>query len=682
MAKGDTSADDDLLSDAKEAFADCEEAESENRIDALDDLRFAKLGEQWPETIRQQRIKEGKPCLTIPRLNAFIRQVVNEARQNRPAINVHPVDSDADVQTADIFNGLIRNIERTSKADVAYDTAVDSAVSNGFGYFRINTEYADDESFDIDLRIERIANPFSVYGDYLSTASDSSDWNQAFVTETISKTAFKAKYKGAEEVNWEESGYNKLLGSSWMDGEALVIAEWWRRERVKSAILKLSDGSVVDAKLYAQNKDFLDAQGVTVLGERQAMSHKVTQCVMTGAEVLEKNGWAGKYIPIVPVYGDEVNVEGKRYFKSLIRDAKDSQRMLNYFRSASAELVTITPRVPFIGKKGTFKSDAKKWATVNSANHAYIEYDGDAPARQPIDSGRAIGAIQEASNAQDDMKAIIGLYDPSLGISDNAQSGKAIIAQQAQGNASNFHYLDNLNRGVEHGGRIMVDLIPTVYTPGRIIRILGHDGKAASITLGGPMPVKGPNGQMTQPQMDQAALSALPVSAICDMSRGRYDLSVETGPSNATKREAVTQAITAIIEAYPEAAPILGDLAVKNMDIPEAEAEIIAKRLHAMLPPQVLAAEGGANGAPQDPMQHPQVQAIMQQGQQVIQQQGQALQQTQQQLAATEQALAQAKTANGLKDRELTIKAYEAQTDRLRAVGEATAIPEPATTVQ
>jgi hypothetical protein len=130
-------ADDDILSDARDAFALCEEAESENRLEALDDLRFAKLGEQWSESVRQQRIRDGRPCLTINRQPAFIRQVVNEARQNRPGIAVHPVDSEADPQIAEIYNGLIRNIEQTSKADVAYDTAVDSAVSNGFGYFRI-----------------------------------------------------------------------------------------------------------------------------------------------------------------------------------------------------------------------------------------------------------------------------------------------------------------------------------------------------------------------------------------------------------------------------------------------------------------------------------------------------------------------------------------------------------------
>jgi hypothetical protein len=380
--------DDNLLSDAKDAFADCEEAESENRLAALDDLRFAKLGEQWPESVRQQRIKDGRPCLTINRQPAFIRQVVNEARQNRPSIVVHPVDSQADPAVAEIYNGLIKNIEQTSKADVAYDTAVDFAVSSGFGYFRINTEYACDDSFDLDLRIERISNPFSVYGDPLSTASDSSDWNQCFVTEVLGKDAFEAKYKGAETVNWEDDGYS-VLSAPWFQENTVLIAEWWRREKVKKTILAMSDGSVLAEDVYKVQKDLLDQQGITVMGSRIADSHKVTQTVMTGAEVLEKNDWAGKYIPIVPVYGDEVNVEGKRYFRSLIRDAKDSQRMLNYWRTASTELTALAPRVPFIGKKGAFKTDARKWANVNSQNHAFIEFDGDDPAGSPAARQRA-----------------------------------------------------------------------------------------------------------------------------------------------------------------------------------------------------------------------------------------------------------------------------------------------------
>jgi hypothetical protein len=647
--------DDQLLAAAKDAFALCEEAESENRVAALDDLRFAKLGEQWPESVRQQRIKDGRPCLTINRQPAFIRQVVNEARQNRPGITVHPVDGEADVSIAEIYNGLIRNIEQTSKADVAYDTAVDCAVSNGFGYFRINSDFADDDSFELDLRVERIVNPFSVYGDPLSTASDSSDWNQCFVTEVLSLDAFRAKYKGAEPVNWSGSGYDGLA-SPWAQDKSVLVAEWWRRERVKRAIVALSDGSVLDAQVYAKQKAGLDAQGVTVMGERMALGHRVTQTVLTGAEVLESNDWAGKFIPIVPVYGDEVNVEGKRYFRSLIRDAKDAQRMLNYWRTASTELTALAPRVPFIGRKGTFKSDARKWATVNSQNHAFIEYDGDAPPmRQPMDSGRAIGAIQEALNAQDDMKAILGMYDASLGAAGNETSGRAIIARQKEGDTSNFHFIDNLSRAIEHGGRILIDLIPTVYSGERMIRVLGRDNKASSVQLGQPLVVRGPDGQ---PQTDAAGL---PLTRICDLARGKYDLTVETGPSYASRRQETADQILKMIQAYPPAAPVLGDLLAKNLDWPDADE--VARRLHALLPPQLLAAEqqAGAN-----PLQHP---AVRQAAQQAVATIGGL----QQKAAVLGQQLNALQQDRAIENQKLQIDAFKAQTERLKAVGEAAA---------
>jgi hypothetical protein len=420
---------------------------------------------------------------------------------------------------------------------------------------------------------------------------------------------------------------------------------------------------VLEASVYAAQKPVLDAQGVTVLGERVALSHKVTQLVLTGAEVLEKNDWAGKYIPIVPVYGDEVNVEGKRHFRSLIRDAKDAQRMLNYWRTASTELTALAPRVPFLGRKGTFKSDARKWATVNSQNHAFIEYDGETPPqRQPLDSGRAIGAIQEALNAADDMKAILGMYDASLGAAGNETSGRAILARQKEGDTSNFHFIDNLSRAIEHGGRILIDLIPTVYSGQRMIRVLGADNKATSVQLGQAMTVKGPDGQ---PAVDPA--TSLPITRICDLARGKYDLTVESGPSYASRRQESADQILQMIQAYPPAAPVLGDLLAKNLDWPDADE--VARRLHALLPPQLQAAEG--KGAAADPMAHPVVQ-------QTAAKAVAAINGLRQQNAGLGQRLVALQQDRGIENRKLEIDAFKAQTERLKAVGEAARPSQPA----
>src|SRR5262245_24177330 len=211
----------DLLAEARDAFDQAAEAEADNRKEALDDLRFARLSDQWPAQIVQQRQREGLPCLTINKMPAFIRQVVNDARQNKPQIKVHPVDSGADRATADILNGLIRNIEYTSNADVAYDTATECAVGMGFGYFRIGLDYAHEDTFDLDITISRVANPFSVYGDPMSTAADSSDWSSAFVVDRMAKDAFAAQYKGAEVVDWEQEGYGQA-GAPWFDNDCVM----------------------------------------------------------------------------------------------------------------------------------------------------------------------------------------------------------------------------------------------------------------------------------------------------------------------------------------------------------------------------------------------------------------------------------------------------------------------------
>ena len=620
----------DILKDAREAFDLACEHEAENRREALDDIRFARLGEQWPDKVRRDRELDGRPCLTINRLPAFIRQVVNDARQNKPAISCHPVDDGADPETAEIFNGLIRNIEQSSDAEVAYDTALDFAVTGGFGYFRINTRYAGEDSFDQDLVIERVANPFSIYGDPNSTAADSSDWNTAFVVDTLPKAAFEARWKGADAVDWSADTYAGL-GGPWMEGDRVMVAEYWRREAVIKTILALSDGQVVERGVYEAQKAMFDALGVSVIGRpRQVASHKVVQRILTGGEVLETVDWAGKFIPIVPVYGEELHVDGKRRLRSLVRDAKDPQRMFNYWRTTSTELVALAPKAPFIGRKGAFETDASKWATANVQTHAYIEYDGpEPPQRQPF-SGVPAGALQEALNASDDMKSIMGLHDASLGARSNETSGRAIMARQREGDVSTFHYIDNLSRAIRHAGRILIDLIPKVYSAPRVVRVLGPGGEARLAPVNQKFQAPDPADQ------------ARKITRIYELAAGKYDLTVKSGPSFTSRREEAATQMIELIRAYPPAAPVIGDLLARNLDWPGADQ--IADRLAAMVPDQ---ARGAA----------PEVEAAKAQMAKLAQ----ALQVAGANIAALEQDRTH-------EARKLEIEAFEAQTNRMRAM--------------
>ena len=647
-------ADKDILSEALEEFQLSEDAESENRKQWLDDMKFARLGEQWPDGVKRQRELEGRPCLTINRLPAMVRQVLNDARQNKPSIKIHPVDSGATRETAEIMNGLIRNIEYTSDADVSYDTALDHAVTGGFGYFKVATEYADDDSFEQNIVIKRISNPLSVYGDEKSTAADSSDWNKAFITDLWDEEAFEKKWKGAAKSDWKTDFKDTPPG--WQDGEMVRVAEWWTREEVPSTLLKLSNGMVVYEPEYLKIKEILDAEGVFIAGTRPSKTHKVTQRIMSGAEILETNEWAGRYIPIIPVYGDEVVLEGKRHFISLVRWAKDPQQMFNYWRTASTELVALAPKTPFIGPKGAFNSDQDKWATANVTSHPYIEYDGGIPPQRQQFAGPPAGALQEALNASDDMKGVMGIFDASLGDRSNETSGKAILARQRQSNVATFNYVDNLSRGIKHLGCVLVDLIPKVYDAPRIVRIIHEDGENESVPVNQefvPQQAKSQQSQAYEAGKNQETVEGL--TRIYDLTTGKYDVTCEVGPSYGTKREEAANQMLEMIRAFPQLFQVAGDLLAKNLDWPGADD--IAERLKLMLPPQLQG-------------ENPQVNQMKQKMQQMDMHAKDAVQTLQQQLQGLQGQLQVAKTDQETAMLELQIDAQKLEIDKFKAITE------------
>ena len=641
--------DKDLIAEGKEAFQQAVDAEGDNRVTFADDLKFARLSQQWPDKVIQQRQIENRPCLTINRLPSFIRQVVNDARQNKPSIKVHPADSQADPETAKIYDGLIRNIEYASSADVAYDTATESAVSGGWGYFTIDIDFAHDDTFDLDICIKRVADPLLIYGDPNSTEADSSDWNTAFETVFIPNDEFEAEYPDAERVDFDALA--KDVGEPWFHDKNVQVAKWWQREEVERTILLMSDGSVLDEERLADCKDYLDAQGIRVLKSRSAKTFKVKRHLMTGAEILKTEDWVGKFIPIIPVYGDEVVVDGKRYFRSLIHDAKDPQRMFNYWRTTTTELVALAPKAPFIGKKGTFKTDAAKWATSNTQSHAVLEFDNEMPQRQPF-AGVPAGALQEALNSSDDMKSIMGIYDASLGARSNETSGRAIMARQREGDVSTFHFIDNMTRAIRHAGRIIIDLIPHIYKNDRIVRVLGEDGTPTQAPLGQPVPVMGPDGK---PQMNPQ--TGQPHTRVYDLGVGKYDLTVTAGPNFTTRRQEAAEQMVELLRAFPQAAPVIGDLYAKNLDWPGADE--IAARLKALYERTM---GGGQQQQGMPPEQMAQI--------------GQAVQQLQARVTELTQENAMLKQNADIKQQEVGVKAYDAKTDRLRAIHEITKPPE------
>jgi hypothetical protein len=307
--------------------------------------------------------------------------------------------------------------------------------------------------------------------------------------------------------------------------------------------------------------------------------------------------------------------------------------MYNYWRTMATELVALAPKAPFIGRVGAFETERGKWETANSATHAFIEYDGpEAPQRQGF-AGVPAGALQEALSTSDEMKAILGIYDASLGARSNETSGRAIMARQREGDVSTFHFVDNLSRAIRHAGRILIDLIPHVYSTERIIRVMGVDGSPRNVPINQETQALDEKGQ---PVVDG---EGRPIPAVYALDAGKYDLIVAAGPSYTSRREEAAEQMTALIQAFPQAAPLLGDLIAKSMDWPEHEE--VAKRLAALNP------QGQQQGIP------PELQQQIQQGQAMIGQ-----------LQAENEAM---KSDQSLKAAELQVKQFEAQTKRFEA---------------
>lgn len=583
--------DDDVLNEARKRFAACEDAWGEVKAQALDDLKFGCLGEQWPMDIIQSRKAEGRPCLTINRLPPFVRQVVNEGRQNRPQIKVRPVDSNGDVHTAEVIGGIIKHIETISDADVAYDTGLESACRMGFGFIGADIDYACDDTFDMELKIRAFPNPLAISFDPNTESADSSDWDYAFVSEMIPEDKFKAEYPGIEYEAASFGTDDHLM--PWYDSDNVRRAEYYERVQDKRKVLLLSDGSIVDKDEFSKpaSKDepslqeFFQMVGIVPTREREVRSYRIVKRLITGKDVLEEKTWRGSIIPIVPVYGEQINVEGRRYFYSLIHDAKDPQRIFNYSRSAATELISLAPKVPFIGAKGSFNSSIEKWQTANQKSWPFIEYDavnGQPPPQRQMFGGIPEGPLSEAASALEDMKQIVGISNPALGMPDTRViSGKAKQMERSESDNSTYHFIDNQHRGIRCLARILIELIPQVYSGKRIVRIIGQDGKPSNVPL------------QQQVQMPDGS------SRVYDLEAGKYDVTVEAGPSYATQREETQDWVTSFISAMPASAPILGPIAVGLSDFPNSDK--IKAALETMMPPAALAALKGLPPPPPSP---------------------------------------------------------------------------------
>lgn len=618
---------------------------SENRRLALEDIKF-RAGEQWPEQIKRAREEKQRPVLTFHKQEATIRQVVNDGRQNRPSVKYRPVDSGSDKRVADAYQGIVRHILASSNADEAFDTALDHAAGNGFGYFRVLTEWAHDDAFEQDIRVARIRNPLAVL---LAPhqAADGADCEDGFVVDEMSREEFAATWPKARFLDWNLD--ERQYAADWLTKTTVRVAEYFYRVHEEMKLVQLEDGQVLGEDEYAD----LSGRGMTnlpaVKNRRTAKRATVRWCRLSGAEVLEEREWPSRYIPIIPVYGTEMDVDGKVIYSGMVRPAMDALRLYNYERTAYCERVALAPKAPWVAAEGQTEGHPE-WDTANTENHAVLTYtpqDVNGTVLPPPQRVRAsdvpTGLLQGMQVTEHDIQAAFGIFAAGLGDRSNEKSGKAILARQREGDVSTFHYHDNLNRAVRHLGRILLDLIPRIYDTRRAVRLLGEDGtdELAIVNPRSPLPV--------------GVMGGLPMF---NLSHGRYDVDVSAGPSYTTKRQESAEAMLAMTERNPQVWQSHGDLIVQSQDWPLAEE--FAKRTKALMPPEVKAAIARAEEEGDDE-DDSRLRQVMEQADRAIEERERALQQAAERIRELEKASA-------AKLEEARVKRYEAETERLKVV--------------
>ncbi len=632
---------------------------SESREDEIDDLRFYAGSPdnhwQWPADVLatrgavQGQTINARPCLTINKLPQHVRQVTNDMRQNRPGAKVIPVDDKADLQVAEILNGMIRHIEYISDADVAYDTACENQVAYGEGYIRLLTEYCDEDTFDQDIKIGRVRNSFSVYMDPTIQDPTGADAKWCFVTEDVTRDDYERMYPNAAPITTLQSlGVGDQSISNWLNEDTIRIADYYYIDYDRTT-LNLYPGNATAFNGTPEDKDLRAVYGKP-RRTREADRPRVRYCKINGYEILEQNDWAGKWIPVIRIVGNEFEVDGRLYVSGLVRNAKDAQRMYNYWVSQEAEMLALAPKAPFIGYGGQFEGYEDKWKTANTTNWPYLEVNPDVTdgqgsalplpqrAQPPMASS---GLLQAKAGASEDIKATTGQYNASLGQGGNERSGKAIMARQREGDVGTYHYGDNLTRGVRHIARQLVDLIPKIYDTQRVARIIGEDGVTKMAKI---------NPEQEEPVREIRDQDGIIIDKIYNPGVGKYDVVATTGPGYATKRQEALDAMGQLLQGNPDLWKVAGDLFVKNMDWPGAQE--MAKRFAKTIDPR-LTSDGDAS---------PELQAAQQQ----IQAMGQQMDQMVGMLDNVKNS--EIARTNEIKEFEAMVKAYAAETQRISAV--------------
>ena len=559
---------------AVKRFERIENKERDQRKAAVEDIKFAQTEDgQWDEGAIAKR--KNRPRFTINRVAGAVDQLIGDQRQNRTNIKIRPVSGGATEDVAKTLTGLIRNIESNSKANNAYDTAFDEVVNGGFGGWRVTTEFSDDDAFDQDIKIKALNTATtSLWFDDAAMEYDKRDAMYAFVTVDMPKEEHKERFPKSPMSEWSQEQYNTSSCQSWFKEDSVRVAEYWVKTPITKNLALLSDGRVIDSDEEQSVMDELAAKGVTVKKTRSVKSHKIEMYLLDGSGILEgPKAWAGKFIPLIPMYGRQSHIEGQTYTRGIVRFAKDPARIYNYETSSIVETNALTPKDPLWYTPAMAKGHEAKYRNFATQNSPFMPYNADQKTGggPPIRGGAP--AVQAASlqilqQTSMDLYHVTGMQPPSIGVNPELKSGKAIQAQEKQGDRGSFIFTDNLAKSIDYCGEILVDLIPRIYDTARQVRIMQQDGETENVEINTV------NEEVIDEQTGKPVL-------VNDLSMGKYDVVTETGPAFATQRQESAAQILELITQSPRFEAVALDLVAK--DLPILETKELTKRIRKLM---------------------------------------------------------------------------------------------------
>jgi hypothetical protein len=613
---------DDFAKKVRELWTQAEEADKDNRAEALTDLEFAapdKTAGHWDPQVKRYREQMGierygfpLPCLTINTVPQFVGQVIGDRRANQTSIKVLPRE-DGDVEVAQVRSELIRSIELQSRADRARSIAFEQQVTCGIGNTRIDLEYAREDAFDRDLFIRSIANPLGVLWDPAAADPTGRDANYCFVSDRITKEEFERRFPDASKSSLEARG---MEGEGWTEGNMVRVAEYWRMDERPIKIAMMQDGSIRDItkmKLDASMPVLKKPDGTPMI--RDSACRYATMVFTNGQEELaEPFELKIPRVPIIRWMGRETWIGERRVRYGLVRYMRDPARLKDYNRSVRAELLMLMPRANYIAEAGAILGREGDW------ENTLIHNDGTKPPI-PIAAQLAAALLEEAQMFSQDMKETTGIYEAELGMRSNETSGIAIQRRQQQGDVASIIYHDNANSAMQEEGEVLNALVDITYDTARTIRTVGMDDATKMVRINDP----------NHPES-------------VDLSVGRYDVTISTAAAYATKRQESAAQLMELAKQSPQLIEAAGDLIIKELDL--INGDKIGERVKRAMDPAILGDDGDDNMSEEEKQQKAQQAEKAQQ----LQQQAQELE-MRQKVAEVDKAEADARRAQAEADK-------------------------------